>query len=402
MRGLVGAQFLSETGDGVVLVALPLYVLAKTGSATAMSLAFTAAMAGGAVLAVVGGICADRFNRQTVLELSFVARAALLVMAWAAGPVGVTVALGIFARMLGQMDNPSFDALVPTQATEHDLQQVLSLRRFIQSVSVILGPGVGALAVWALGEKPTLAAAAGAFVAAALIHLRLPGLDATLAERRRSQRDATWRDFASGMAIVARTPFVRRLCAYWMVSTLAIAMAMAAAAVWFEDTLDAGDYWYGLSIAGYGIGSALATLAFGGRRFTWPLPRVLVAAAPVYAASALLGVVAHQPWLMVIGWAVWGVAFGPEIVRAEPEFVRRIDAANLGRAYAGLGVAITLGSAAGYAVVGPIIDAYGPRVATAAAAVVIIAGGAMWLAPAEYGRRSAGALDDAVAVEPVP
>ena len=90
---------------------LPLYVLAETGSATAMSLAFTAAMAGGAVLAVVGGVCADRFDRQTVLKLSFVARAALLVAAWAAGPVGVTVALGIFARMLGQMDNPSFDSV---------------------------------------------------------------------------------------------------------------------------------------------------------------------------------------------------------------------------------------------------------------------------------------------------
>ena len=81
----------------MVLVALPLYVLAETGSATAMSLAFTAAMAGGAVLAVIGGICADRFDRQTVLKLSFVARAALLIAAWAAGPVGVTVALGIFA-----------------------------------------------------------------------------------------------------------------------------------------------------------------------------------------------------------------------------------------------------------------------------------------------------------------
>jgi MFS family permease len=356
-------------------------VLAETGSATAMSLAFTAAMAGGAVLAVVGGVCADRFDRQTVLKLSFVARAALLVAAWAAGPVAVTVALGIFARMLGQMDNPSFDALIPAQAGEDDLQQVLSLRRFIQSVSVIIGPGIGALAVWAIGEKPTLAAAAVAFLAAALIHLRLRGLDVTLSERRLGNRDAGCREFASGMAIVARTPFVRRLCAYWMVSTFAIAMAMAAAAVWFEEVLVAGDYWYGLSIAGYGVGSALATLAFGGRRFTWSLPRVLITAAPVYAASALLGVVAHVPWLMVIGWTVWGLAFGPEIVRAEPEFVNRLDAANLGRAYAGLGVAITLGSAGGYAVVGPLIDAYGPRTATVAAAVVILLGGGMWLTP---------------------
>jgi predicted MFS family arabinose efflux permease len=245
-----------------------------------------------------------------------------------------------------------------------------------------------------LGEKPTLAAAAAAFVAAALIHLRLPGLDTTLAARRRDQRDATWRDFAAGMAIVARTPFVRRLCAYWMVSTIAVAMAMAAAAVWFEDTLDTGGYWYGLSISGYGIGSALATLAFGSHRFTWSLPRVLVAAAPVYAASALLGVVAHVPWLMVIGWTAWGLAFGPEIVRAEPEFVTRLDGGNLGRAYAGLGVAITLGSALGYAAVGPLIDAFGPRTATVAAAGVLLAGGAMWLSP---GRATAPAVAGAVA-----
>lgn len=377
----------------MVLVALPLYVLAETGSATAMSLAFTAAMAGGAVLAVIGGVCADRFDRQTVLELSFVARAALLVAAWAAGPVAVTIALGIFARMLGQLDNPSFDALMPTQAREDDLQQVLSLRRFIQSVAVIVGPGVGALAVWAIGERPTLAAAAVAFTGAALIHLRLPGLDTTLAERRRGHRDATGREFLSGMAIVARTPFVRRLCAYWMISTLAIAMAMAAAAVWFEETLDAGEYWYGLSIAGYGIGCALATLAFGGRRFTWSLPAVLLAAAPIYALSAVLGVVAHVPWLMVIGWTVWGVTFGPEIVRAEPEFVRHIDSANLGRAYAGLGVMITLGSAAGYAVAGPALDTYGARATTVAAAVVLLAGGAMWLTP---GRATAPAVTGAV------
>ena len=121
---------------------------------------------------------------------------------------------------------------------------------------MIIGPGIGALAVWAIGEKPTLAPRPSLPRRRAASDLRLPGLDVTLSERRLGNRDAGWREFASGMAIVARTPFVRRLCGYWMVSTFAIAMAMAAAAVWFEDVLVAGDYWYGLSIAGYGVGSA--------------------------------------------------------------------------------------------------------------------------------------------------
>ncbi len=65
LRRLVGAQFLSETGDGVVTVALPLYVLSMTDSAIAMSLTLTAQMLGGALLGVVGGVLADRFDRQT-------------------------------------------------------------------------------------------------------------------------------------------------------------------------------------------------------------------------------------------------------------------------------------------------------------------------------------------------
>ncbi len=56
-------------------------------------------------------------------------------------------------------------------------------------------------------------------------------------------------------------------------------------------------------------------------------------------------------------------------------------------------MAITLGSAGGYAVVGPLIDAYGPRTATFAAAIVILAGGAMWLTP---GRATAPAVTGAV------
>jgi MFS family permease len=378
---LVGAQFLSETGDGVVMVALPLYVLAETGSATAMSLAFTASMAGGAVLAVVGGVCADRFDRQTVLKLSFLARAALLV------------ALGVSARMLGQMDNPSFDALVTAQATDDDMQQVLSVRRFIQSVSIVIGPGIGALLVWLIGEKPTLLAAAVAFVLAACIHLWIGGIDTGHAERRAGHEAANWREFGVGIAIVARTPFVRRLCGYWMIQTAAIAIAMASAAVWFEQTLESGDYWYGLSIAGYGVGSALATLAFGGHRFTWSLPQVLRTAAPVYALACGIGVAAHVPWLMLAGWTLWGLTFGPEIVRAEPEFVARIDTANLGRAYAGIGVAITAGSALGYAVAGPLIDGAGPRVSTLVAATILLGSGALWVMP---GRATAPAVAGAV------
>ncbi len=381
MRHLVGAQFLAESADGILTVVLPLYVLAATDSPLAMSLTATAQMLGGAVAGVIGGVFADRFDRQHVLRISYLARAILLVAAWAAGPVALVVLLGVAARVLGQLDNPSFDALIPLQAREDDLQQVLALRRFIQSVSIIVGPAIGALLAWLIDEKRTMVVAACLFVTSLVIHLRLRGLDTDLADRRRAQHGSDWVDLVRGMTIVVTTPFVRRLVLYWSLSLATVSMAMAAAAVWFEDTLEAPDYWYGLSVSAYGIGAALATLAFGGRRFRWSLPAILLAAAPCYAITAVVGVAAHVEWLMPIGWLLWGIAFGPEIVRAEPEFVERIEPESRGRAYAGMGVSMMLGLAAGYAVAGPMLDAFGARTTTLVTAVAILAVGGIWIGP---------------------
>ena len=195
------------------------------------------------------------------------------------------------------------------------------------------------------------------------------------------------------------TPFVRRLVLYWMLSMVTVSMAMAAAVVWFEETIDAADYWYGLSISAYGIGSASATLVFGGRRFTMSLPGVLLLAAPVYAATCAVCVVAEVPWLFPFGWLLWGLAFGPEIVRAEPEFVNRIESATLGRAYAGLNVGVTLGMALGYAVAGPMLDRHGARTTTYVTAVLILAVGALWIGPARR-REGAGGTVGALVPEP--
>jgi MFS family permease len=398
---LVGAQFLAETGDGVVMIAMPLYVLAETGSAIAMSFTFAGEMLGGALLGVVGGVLADRFDRQRVLKASYLVRAILLVAAWLLSPVAAVVMLGVLARALGQLDNPSFDALIPEQVSPDgsDLQQVLSLRRFIQGVSIVVGPAVGAFLVWGLGEQPTLGAAAWFFVGGIAIHLTLPGLDRGAGARRAEQGESTWLDLARGLGVIVTTPFVRRLVLYWMLSMVTVSMAMAAAVVWFEETIDAADYWYGLSISAYGIGSASATLLFGGRRFTMSLPGVLLIAAPVYAATCALCVVAEVPWLFPFGWLLWGLAFGPEIVRAEPEFVSRIESATLGRAYAGLNVGVTLGMSIGYAVAGPLLDRYGARTTTYVTAVLILAVGAMWIGPA---RRREGAAEAVASAAPDP
>ena len=125
--------------------------------------------------------------------------------------------------------------------------------------------------------------------------------------------------------------------------------------------LDAGDYWYGLSMAGEGAGAALATLAFGGHRFRMSLPAILLIASPCMPWPAPSGC-GGVPWLMALGWLLWGLTMGPEIVRSDPS---PCSGSNR-RVRPGVrpdGVAATLGMAAGYGRPGR-SSTLGPRATT--------------------------------------
>ena len=128
---MVTAQFLAETGDGISLVALPLYVWERTESELWTSMTFAAEMGFGAIGAVIGGVLADTFDRQRVLLTSYLVRAALLVLAFAVDPLLAAVAFGVVARAGGQADNPAFDAI---------LEELDEFGVKVESVSASFGP----------------------------------------------------------------------------------------------------------------------------------------------------------------------------------------------------------------------------------------------------------------------
>ncbi len=399
---MVTAQFVAETGDGITMVALPLYVFARTDSALLTSLTFAAELGLGVVLGFLGGLAADALDRQRVLLTSYLVRGALLAIAFAVGPLWLAVTFGVMARALGQLDNPSFDALVPGQA-EDDLQQVLAVRRFIQAVSITLGPAAGAFAVTLIGPRPALLLNTVFFAVAWLVLVGVAGLDADYEVRRAARAGLTpterLKDLAGGMAVAVRVPGVRRLVTYWALFMTLVAVVMAAAVVWFARDLGAAEVWYGLAISAYGVGAAIGAAWAGGRSFTWSLPRVLVVAVPIYAVLCGVGVLFAVPWLLPLGWLTWGIVLGPEMVLGETFFVRRIPEESLGRAFAGLGVATTLGMAAGYAVAGPALEAWGAKTVILMTAGAILGLGAMWVGPAI---RGADWLEPAAELRPSP
>jgi NRE family putative nickel resistance protein-like MFS transporter len=384
-RRMVTAQFVSELGDGITTVALPLYVYARTQSALATSLTFMAELLAGVLLGIVGGFLADALDRQRVLVASYLVRAALLVATVAVGPLALVIFFGVLARAGGQLDNPSFDAMVPEHA-ENDLQQVLALRRFIQAVSYTIGPAVGALAVTVAGPRRALLLDAVTFLVAVALLAPIRRLDASVDERRAAHEGlplgARVSSMLDGVRVLFATRMVARLIAYWSVVMATVAIVMAAAIVWFAEDLGVADAWYGLSIAAYGIGATLGLVWAGSRTFRLSLAAILVISAPVYSLCSVLGVVAMVPWLLPLGWLLWGIAMGPEMVLGEVLVVESVPEALRGRAFAAMAVLTMVGMAVGYGVAGPMIETMGARETIVWTSVGILSLALLWIGPA--------------------
>lgn len=387
-RRMVTAQFVAETGDGISLVALPLYVWARTESEVWTSLTFGIELALGVVLAIMGGLLADIFNRQRVLLVSYVIRSVLLVAAFVIDPLLFAVGAGVLARALGNADNPSFDALIPDQA-EGDLQQVVAIRRLVQAASITIGPAVGALIVAVVGPRPALLLNAVLFGLAFVVLAGISGLDHKAPERLRGFEGVPLskaaKDLAAGMRTVLRTPGVRRLLLHTTFALAAVGLVIASALVFYERDLGVDSYWFGLAIGGYGIGSACGLALSGSHSFSLPLPRIILLATPMYAIACAAGAAVEWPALMPISWFVWGLAFGPEMVVSEIFLVGQIPEDQRGRAFAGMGVATALGMAAGSFLAAPLLHMFSARQVIAGTGAAILIGSLLWVRPAIQG-----------------
>ena len=76
---LWGGGLVSDLGDWMLLVALPVYVFQLTGSALIMSTVFVVELVPALLFGQVAGVLVDRWDRRRVLVVGGVVQAALLV-----------------------------------------------------------------------------------------------------------------------------------------------------------------------------------------------------------------------------------------------------------------------------------------------------------------------------------
>jgi MFS family permease len=287
-------QSASVLGDGLILVAVGLYVTRLTGEPSDVGLVLAAYSLPLVALVLVGGVVADRMPRQTVMVVSDLVRCALhtvLAVLIATGAVRIwhMVVIGALFGTAEAFFRPAYTGLVPQTVPEELLQQAQALTGVSRELAQLASPAVATALVLGVGGAAAFALDAATFAVSAVLLLRVRARDrgaapedtggvlAELREGWRAVRDRAW-------------VWVVVLC-----FSLALLVALAPFFVLGADVAQdryGSDAVYGLANAALGVGT-VAGAVLGARwrparplaasvawSVPWPLSVAVFAAGP--------------------------------------------------------------------------------------------------------------------------
>jgi predicted MFS family arabinose efflux permease len=176
-RTLWAAGLVADTGDWLLLIALPIVVYQLTGSALGTSAAFAAELAPGIVLAPLGGRLADRVDRRALLiVLSALQAVALLPLLLVHGRHGLALVYAIIVvqASLAALFDPAKNALLPTLVDPRQLVSANSMVGLGSAVGRLAGGPMGGLLLAAGNLETIVIVDAVSFTVAGLLIARVP------------------------------------------------------------------------------------------------------------------------------------------------------------------------------------------------------------------------------------
>ena len=142
----------NDTGDWVLIVALPVYVFTETGSGTSTATLFVCQLVVAAILGPLGGSLVDRWDLRRCIIATNVAQAVMLLPLFAVTPTRVWPAFVAITGQaaLSQVNNPANVALLPRLVRPAQLTAANAAQSASSSIARLLGSPLGGVLV-ALG-----------------------------------------------------------------------------------------------------------------------------------------------------------------------------------------------------------------------------------------------------------
>jgi MFS family permease len=325
---LLTTQGISSLGDAVTFTALPLLVLALTGSGLAMGVVAALQTLPDFVFGMVAGALADRSDRKRMMLLADLGRAFLTALiplsAFLGGPT-MAVILVVAAPMsvLRSFFLAGYTASVPALVGRPQLARANSYFEAVYSAGYIVGPAIAGLLASTIGPGPTLAIDAASF---ALSSLGLIFVRRSLRAPIDRPRTSLIRDIREGIDYIVGHPLLRSVILFWGMTSISIAPLVTALAVSVTRDLAQPPTVLGLILTAYGIGTVTGSLLAARRPTRRPIAPMLLGgnlllavclvvvgtstSIPVIIATAVVAGIAQS--LVLITYITVRTAYSPD------------------------------------------------------------------------------------------
>jgi MFS family permease len=301
---LLVSQSVSAAGDAVNATALPLLVLALTGSGVAMGIVGAINTGADFVMSSVAGAMADRGDRKRMMFLSDVGRAILTALiplsVLVHGPTMMVLVLvtGPLAILRGFF-RAGYLASMPNLVGRSQLARGNAILETAYSASFMLGPAIAGFLVTVIGPGPTLAVDAASFAIASL-GLFFIRRDLVAPTDRPPSRIVD--DIREGIVYVARHPVLRTVILMFAIASSMLISVGAAMTFRIVRDLGQSPAAFGLTLSGFGVGTLVGSLIATRLGPGANVARVLVIALLVIGGG-LVGVAAFGSMPLLIAMA---------------------------------------------------------------------------------------------------
>ena len=377
------SQLISKVGDNFAVVAALVLInelAEKTGLAVVV---IAAAMTIPQLFALVSGVFVDRFSRKSVMIVTDLLRAGLVLLPLLVRESSQLYILYLtaFAIMaLGAMFIPARNASVPNMVPEEHLLTANALIQATELVSLIAG---ASLATLVIGLTSTYAAfivdsATFGLSALFLVAATIPqGPTAAPSPKALAGGEFRqfWASFVDGVRYIASNKHLLQLMAITTVATLGLSATVLLAAAYFKELLGISAQYLGLLQTAEGLGMAAGALLISAYA-SWARSRQIVSVTMiVLGAGILVFALAPVYWLVLVGALVVGLC----VVSARTTLAAMTQAlvpdAQRGRVESAMVTVIGMGTMGALIMAGILGDVVGPTSIFIATGLVVLAAG---------------------------
>ena len=300
-RLFFAGQFISLVGTWMQQVAQSWLVYRLTGSSLSLGLVGFAGQFPVFVLALFGGVMADRMNRRAVLvgtQTASLVQAAILAALTFTGHIQVwqVAVLATFLGVVNAVDIPTRQSFVVELVGKQDLHNAIALNSSMFNCARILGPSVAGVLLAAVGEAWCFTLNSLSYLAVIVCLLLM-----TPTRRAAPARSASLGEHLSeGLSYAWRTREVR-VVLLLLAATSVIGMSyVVLMPVFADEILRSGPRGLGLLMASAGCGSLAGALRLAVRGQSRGIGRFAYFGMLCFAACLILFAQSRHFWLSAL------------------------------------------------------------------------------------------------------